>query len=71
MNINDTVAYWSGITDADSPAEEAAVALAKEVQMLRRQSAAQVEALIHYDGWFGDDCGCSDDPCPIACWGAA
>ena len=21
--------------------------------------------LDHYDGWFGDDCGCDENPCPL------
>jgi len=25
-----------------------------------------VQAVTHYRFWFGDSCGCDDDPCPVA-----
>ncbi len=70
MNLTDTIRYWATMQDPDSSAEQAAVALAREVQRLQREATAHIETLIHYDGWFGDDCPCSDDPCPIAVWSA-
>lgn len=69
MKLSDTIAFWASMRDPDTPAEQAAVALAREVQRLRKEASRYIEALVHYDAWFGDECGCSDDPCPISTWG--
>lgn len=69
MKLPETIDYWAKMRDPNDVAEDAAVALAREVQRLQREASRHIEALEHYDAWFGDECGCSDDPCPIATWG--
>ncbi len=69
--------YWSATNGplCESCANDAyaarIAALKVENARLRRELAGYVEALVHYDEWFGDECRCEDSPCPVTTWGAA
>lgn len=47
------------------------IPVSSEVARLNDEVARLVAALVHYDLWFGDECPCDDDPCPIASWAGA
>lgn len=38
---------------------------ADEIDRLRAENATLVAQLLHYEGWFGTECRCDDDECPL------
>jgi len=70
-DITDRLAAYDPDT---SPGDVPGAALA-EINRLRDALTAQaemaaqaIEVALHYEGWFGDECRCGADDCPIVEW---